>query len=1277
MARRTAAAWLLSALALSAAFLPPPAAALPVFHAGPGKTRVAAPAPLRAARPPPTPVGQLGLSAYACGADAAQLSCPPGFVLSVESVFVGRDVAQNANITSSCPSGTPDASDFCFLPPAAAAAATLRAAQLCDGNGSCSVPSSADFTALLGDACPGTSKLVRASYSCRSAAVNAPAKAVQPPAGDLLALRSPSTFAAAKCPKYAAGVSGAGAAGAAWIAKSGIPTANLSLTFVDLAFADLDAYVRTATGGTYNLDSLSGLYISAVNVDFGSNQQYRIGGANKGFTAFHVSAINIMSDNSTVDVRSAGPDALGNLGPDVVLKAANMYGTLTITQNGLPAKIEPRSVDVPLTLKDCTAFPESCDFADLDWAAMNNGDGDGTDIGVAGACSSMGNTADFVQAFNYPCQEGDDIFQPVCTVAAPECLAPYGNTTYWNTQVGPPYNCFGINATFRYTDYFGGALASTPRQNSSVTLSLNVDRFIYPAIQHSVFLDNYIPTAVGKYSNFGTLANKVGVFADRQGSPGSQSANVSSAAGIFSTMDWHIELPWYPAQFYSHEYINAKKLPPLGTPQCTGIDPTTGFPCPPTFPWIDLEYSGILDIAANTTRTAKSLMKAICPAVDAPENNNMGFMTGSIVRTSATASPSAFGSADPQVARIIASCADEMVSGGLFSDAQAFLADVSPHLGASDPWAVRAATVLADLRIARKAAYVRSVPFLSADFISQSAGNELSAMQAIETSLAAVQQEGITLAAAEANLNATLAMMDQVVAAAVTEVQGDLNHVNELQTAFDQMNATYAEKYAASQSSAATFSDGVKAALSAEIAEICVEFIMDILTAVATEGAGAMQVFAGLGGKVSQLKNIIQDVDKFAALINTIATMIYNIDSLVNQLIPLVNQIESLPTSPSIDMPPGGVAAAANTTDLASLTQSALSFQILHDQATIYLGPAINQGISGANDYAAALAALADAGLDMVNLQIQLLAAQNKLVQSGVKLQSAQQQRARIADLVASIAGQEAAVGPAVTELSLSLLDRKMRALDLVHQACAAFEYAHTQPCPSAMPDPSSSAAAFTAAANAALTGLNQVFDVSQCLCNISWVTTDPAFIGGLTSSGQGVLDLTNLTDPYINYFFNPWDNVHVYQLNLKPYGVAPTGFTPPGVDPLLNLLVTPSGEFTNTFVSGGVRYQKEFLATPYTFAIGVQPTKNWIVTTPGALTDDASAAFYVPTPFARFTVRADPNAEQQWDFSKVWGVQVEIWAYGSHTSGASTGGAICSTCQTASQAALKAIGAR
>ncbi|KAI9027747.1 hypothetical protein DFJ74DRAFT_660306 [Hyaloraphidium curvatum] len=623
-----------------------------------------------------------------------------------------------------------------------------------------------------------------------------------------------------------------------------------------------------------------------------------------------------------------------------------------------------------------------------------------------------------------------------------------------------------------------------------------------------------------------------------------------------------------------------------------------------------------------------------------------------------------------------------MVATGLFSDAQAFLADAAPAFSGSAAAAARAASVLADLRISRKAAGTLAVPFLSSDVITQAAGNSLAALQSIEAEIATAVQQGTTVAGAKAGLQGTLAMMDQVSAAATTEVQGDIAHVAELQKAFDAMNATYQQRYGDMGAAQATFKAGVQAALSAEIAEIVVEFIVDIATAVATEGAGAASMFSQLGGKISELTNVIKDVEKFAQLINTVAQMIYNLDSLINQLIPLVNQIEALPSAPNINLPPDAVAQASNSTNLASLTQSALSFQDLHDQATIYLGPAINQGIGGASDYAAALAGLANAGLDMVNLQIQLLGAQNKLVQSGVKLQSAIDQKARITSLINAIEADEQAVAAAVMELSLTQLERKMRAVDLVYQACAAFEYAHNAPCPAAanMPDPSSPAADFANAVRDALTGLDSVFQVSQCMCNVSWITTEPSFIGNLSANGRATLDLTNLSDDLLNYYFaSTWDNVHTFQINLKPYGIKPSGFTPPGAIPTLQLLISPSGEYLNTFTQGGTRYVRPFLATPYTFAMAAQPSNGWKVTVPGGLTDDGAARFYVPTPYSRFDVRGDPNQPQDWDWTGVWGVQVEIWGYATHSSaGQNTGsGPICSSCSSASQAAMKAIGAR
>lgn len=321
----------------------------------------------------------------------------------------------------------------------------------------------------------------------------------------------------------------------------------------------------------------------------------------------------------------------------------------------------------------------------------------------------------------------------------------------------------------------------------------------------------------------------------------------------------------------------------------------------------------------------------------------------------------------------------------------------------------------------------------------------------------------------------------------------------------------------------------------------------------------------------------------------------------------------------------------------------------------------------------------------MVNMQVQLLSAQTKVVQTGLKMQAAQANLGQLTSLVTSMQGTEAAVGRAIFALSTTVLDHRMRALDLVYQACSAFEYAHNSRCPalSAMPDPSSSYQVFQSAITNSLTGLDTVWSASQCFCNVSWIEEDPGFIGNLSSTGKAVLDFTDLNNFILQMdFSSSWDNVHMYQMNLKPYGIKPLNWNHPGVYPTLKLYVAPTGEFINTFTDplSNTRYIRNYVAPPYTFAVSMQPTNSWTVTTPGSLTDNDAARFYVPTPYTRFSVYGDPEMVAQWDWSEVWGVQVELWGYATNAPSASAsknGNGMCSSsCASASKVALHAIGA-
>ncbi|KAI9024230.1 hypothetical protein DFJ74DRAFT_667757 [Hyaloraphidium curvatum] len=320
-------------------------------------------------------------------------------------------------------------------------------------------------------------------------------------------------------------------------------------------------------------------------------------------------------------------------------------------------------------------------------------------------------------------------------------------------------------------------------------------------------------------------------------------------------------------------------------------------------------------------------------------------------------------------------------------------------------------------------------------------------------------------------------------------------------------------------------------------------------------------------------------------------------------------------------------------------------------------------GIDNATDYAEALASVANSGFDWAQAQIQLLSAQTKYVQDGLKLQAAQAQRDKVATVLARLRAQEGSLDlpAAVTEGYLDLLDGKMRALELFDQACDAYSFAYTAECPlraSGMaPNPTSPAAVFKAAVQGSLASLDDVFHGSSCFCNASFVVTDPGFIGNLTArQGEAVLDLSDITNPQLFNFFGPFDDVHIYQLNLKPYGIVPID-PPPDTTPTLTLDIRPVGLFTNTFSYSGGWYERQFLARPYGISVQMEPTNAWTVITPGTLSGLEAGKVYAPSPYARWSVRESKEGVA-WDWGGVWGVQVEMWGKHAKRHSLSTGGA-------------------
>ncbi|KAI9010742.1 hypothetical protein DFJ74DRAFT_685484 [Hyaloraphidium curvatum] len=1180
-----------------------------------------------------------GLVAVGCdNTPAPAPQCPAGQLVQVQAAFYGRDVAANASDPATCPGSVVNTAP-CSLDARDSAALTAWVAGLCDGRQACApLPGGWAVRTVFGDPCPSSNKIVRVTYACRNAALDPPAVPTQLPANDTLRILRPGTLASPKCPAYAKAFAAAANSGLPWQikAQNAPQFARLALAFVDIKASDLDAAVRAATNNLYMLDTVAELNVTALNFDVGSNVTV-IGKSNTGFTRVRIVALNVMaSDGGALDVRSNGPDASGRFGPDVFVSAQNVFGQLRIMQNGLTAG-HPEVASAVQSGSFCNPGPE---FTDGMPCGSSYGDFQGSSCKglniITGAlatfmCNPTGH------------RNGDGTsFQPLCVSGAPRCYDG------GDTGDGEGQWCDGASVTWMRTDYYGSPLWRNGQNDSLGFEGILTDRFVYPGYNE----------LLGKSNAYGTSKAHIAAFYTRDGtSASSQSAWNVSSSGMLSTADFIINLNRHPVASFQSTHDQQGK------------------------PYPQTPYHGVLDLMpgyADGSNIDDLVMAAVCSNDNAPygASNQAWAGDGTISYTPAAASPAAYGTPDPLLARMVAGCADDMVSARRFADAEAFLADLAGALSVGDdPSVVRAFTLLADLRSSRKAIPVHPVPFLSASTLETAVASELAALPQLEGNLTAIAGQATTGAGAVQLLLAANATLQNAVDSAVIELQGDLAHVKMLQAAFDAINATYADRTADLDNKRQAFVAGVKKAEAAEIAEIVIEFLLDIAVAVATDGAGAagIEQLATDSGSIAKLLNVCGKLDKLIPLLTNLGTIFYNTQQLVFEIMAIVNQIENLPSAPDITV---DISAAINSnTTLASLTSALLNFQDLKDEATVYMGPAIAQGIDGADDYALALQGIGNAGIDLVGLQVQLLNAQIKAIQSGSKLQAAQQQSANIGKLVAQAQQSFNYIGTATAELALNLLDRKMRALDLTYQVSRAFAYANTETFtqPQGLPDPSTPALGFATAINDAINGLESAITLSQCFCNVSWIETDPVLIANLSTSGVGFLDFRDPSKYALRNFFGGNDNVHLLQINLKPYGIKANGTQIPGITPQLQLDIAPTGEFWNTFTdASGNRWKEQFLATPYTYSMEVEPTNGWAVTMPGSLSPDAAAKFYVPTVYGNFRISGDPNMVATWDWSGVWGLQVELWGYAVRAGpGQATATGCSGQCSTMSSRAL------
>jgi hypothetical protein len=197
---------------------------------------------------------------------------------------------------------------------------------------------------------------------------------------------------------------------------------------------------------------------------------------------------------------------------------------------------------------------------------------------------------------------------------------------------------------------------------------------------------------------------------------------------------------------------------------------------------------------------------------------------------------------------------------------------------------------------------------------------------------------------------------------------------------------------------------------------------------------------------------------------------------------------------------------------------------------------------------------------------------------------------------------------------------------------------------------------------DAALSDVTQVASLEQCFCNVSWIITEPSFISNLSANASATLDLS---DPWseLTRDLRAYDNFHVLLMNLKPFGIVPAGTNP---QPTLILTVTSNGEYRSltTDPASGQRLVQGFMAPTFPVGMSMQPTLDWKVTEYGALIDTESGKNYVPTPYTRFLVEEN-QLGSRWNWSGVWGVQIELWGFARNAFSGSNAPGVCDICST------------
>ncbi|KAI9033227.1 hypothetical protein DFJ74DRAFT_701349 [Hyaloraphidium curvatum] len=504
--------------------LPRRAAALAAIAFSLALSAPAAAAPLRPRQAPLARVGTTGNTALACQDAPIELSCGTNQVLAVSSVFYGRDIAgvpESAAVTCYSTNGN-ISNTACSASPATTAAIALDLARKCNGQQSCSPGAAADysFRAMWGDPCPGVNMFLRISYDCLASDLFAPVVPIAPPASHpTLGNRRPATFSGDKCPLMRQAVSNNTLAALQWQAR--LQPGNLTLDFIDVDIATPTAPPDSPQPATR---------IRAVNAIF-HGTKVSIGESSGNFTDVEIVAANIIALNGSIlSVHSSGPDAAGTFGPRVVIRAARVFGTLSVEQNRMPAgypQVNQGAMDLaswPLN-PVATPFNTACEFFD-----PNEKNGWFSLYMKAYSCSALlGPNGNYSGAF------------------FPFCVSYTGS----NPQSG--LSLYGLS-------FYGSQWAKAPVTNDGAGFSFNTDRIAWP----------------GKPAR-GSLAKQVLASHDAEGTIG------TGGGGITGTADYTIQWDWTGVWGVQVEVWgfgrNAPGAARLGSRQvcdvCSNINPET------------------------------------------------------------------------------------------------------------------------------------------------------------------------------------------------------------------------------------------------------------------------------------------------------------------------------------------------------------------------------------------------------------------------------------------------------------------------------------------------------------------------------------------------------------------------------------------------------------------------------------------------------------------------------------------------------------------------------